>query len=154
MSGAWVGFAVLHSHLLNIVRVRITSQQMVTFMLAVFTITNLYQLCLSPDLMFPSISTYSAVKKNYVSTCDYWAYSVWDVSDKLPKAKSQIRWFDLQSFISVHGVQSLWEKGKGRVEQLLVLWLWSHEVCNIVSAWAQFSNGSVLKAVVSEWLSS
>lgn len=36
---------------------------MVTFMLAVFTITNLYQLRLSPHLMFPSISTYSSVKK-------------------------------------------------------------------------------------------
>lgn len=47
VTGVWVRFAVPHSYVLNIVHVRITTQQMVTFMLAVFAVTNLYQPCLS-----------------------------------------------------------------------------------------------------------
>lgn len=69
----------------------------------------------------------------------------------LQTTKSQIRWFDLHAFISLHRTGFLWEKGK---EQLLVLWLWSVEVCNVVSAWTKSSNGAKSKAVGSKWLSS
>lgn len=75
VTSAWVRFAVPHSYMLNIVHVRITTQQMVTFMLAVFAMTNLYQLCLSSHLIFSSTSTYSANVRNGASACDDWAYS-------------------------------------------------------------------------------
>jgi len=70
VSGPWVGFAVSHSCLLDILHVKITSQQMVTFMLAVFTVTNLSQICLSPHPIFPPTSTYSTAVKNDASEYD------------------------------------------------------------------------------------